>query len=90
MRQAFITGMSITAATMLTAAMALAQAGADYEVSCTEALAEQEGAEVAEVQVGPAEEVEGVMRVNLTLADVAWVCTLDEAGAVASVEPAAN
>ena len=90
--------MKLTLATCLSAAVfgiagagsAFAQAGADYEMKCSEALAEQAGVEQTAVEVGTAEEVEGVMRVNLTLENANWVCTLDDSGEVASIEQQEN
>jgi len=90
MHRTFTAGLAAAAIGAVTAGSALAQAGASYEVACSQALAEQEGVEQTAVQVGPAEEVAGTMQVNLTLEDVDWVCTLDAAGAVTSLEHATN
>jgi hypothetical protein len=90
MKHALTTSLSAAVIAAVTAGWAFAQAGADYEVKCSQALAAQEGVEQTAVEVGTAEEVEGVMRVNLMLEEANWVCTLDDAGEVASLEQEEN
>jgi hypothetical protein len=90
MRRAFMTGVSTAVFGAFAAGAAFAQAGADYEVDCTQALAEQEGVEQTAIGIGPAEQVEGTMQLNLTLEGVDWICKLDENGDVASLEQAQN
>jgi hypothetical protein len=66
---------------------ALGQGDGDRQAMCSDALAEQIGVDASAIEAAPAEEIAGAMVVTLVLEGATWVCTFDDAGEIAALEP---